>query len=103
MYARLRELCLSEANQKEYPGWPFPMLIHGKEITGDVFLLDPVLEFGVLELGRNRVGEGDVLRIGFTDSVGHRLCAAAHSEAHVFMGRSIEGRGEAIGQGRWQL
>jgi hypothetical protein len=62
MYARLREICLSEANQKEYPGWPFPMLFHGKEITREVFLLDPVLEYGVLELGRNRVRDGDVFR-----------------------------------------
>ncbi len=62
MYAKLRDLCLCQSNQEDFPGWPFPMLFHGYEITREIFLLDPVLEYRVLDLGRNQVRDGEIFR-----------------------------------------
>lgn len=95
MYDRLRELCLSEANQKEYPGWPFPMLFHGEEIAREVFLLDPVLEYGVLELGRNRVRDGDVFRYRHLNDWFHYQffnginCVVNSAEAYTLLPRLL--------------
>jgi hypothetical protein len=62
VYAKLREVCLCAELQEEYPGWPFPLLFHGEEISRDIFFLDPAIEWGPLQLGRNPVRDAAFLR-----------------------------------------
>jgi hypothetical protein len=62
VYTKLREACLSKELQEEYPDWPFPLLFHGEEISRDIFFLDPVIEWGPLQLGRNPVRDASFLR-----------------------------------------
>lgn len=62
MYIKLREACLSKGLQEQYPDWPFPLLLQGEEISRDIFFLDPVIEWGPLQLGRNPVRDASFLR-----------------------------------------
>jgi hypothetical protein len=55
MFDKLRQLCLGDDMRKDYPGWPYPLLFHGREITRDIFFLDPLIEYQVIKLGRNQV------------------------------------------------
>ena len=62
MYTPLRHFILSEDLQRELPGWPYPLLFQGEEISRDIFFLDPLVELRILKLGRNPVRDVDYLR-----------------------------------------
>lgn len=64
-YGPLREDRLHESLREEFPGWPFPLLFHGQEITRDIFFLDPVLEYHVIDPGRNPVRDVWIHRYRF--------------------------------------
>lgn len=70
-YDQLREDRLCAELQKAHPDWPYPLLFHGEEISRDVFLLDPVVEYRVLKLGRNVVQDAEYLAYPFLNEWFH--------------------------------
>jgi len=60
-YDQLRDDRLCSELQVQHPDWPYPLLFHGEECSRDLFLLDPVVEYRVLKLGRNMVQDVEYL------------------------------------------
>jgi hypothetical protein len=70
-YSKLRQLCLQPLIQTQYPDWPFPLLFHGYEITRDFSFLDPLLEFHIIDLGKNRVPDAASLSYPYLNAWFH--------------------------------
>ena len=61
-YRSLREDRIGDHWRHEVPQWPYPLLFHGIQISRNIFFLDAIIEWEVIDLGKNTVRDASYPR-----------------------------------------